>query len=129
MVSMNELAEAIHEIALKRGWWQGESNFGEMLALVHSEVSEALEEYRDHHGFNEVYWLCSPNPGVLPYIACHDSKCTNDRKPEGIPIELADIMIRVLDLCGYYQINIEQAMAAKINYNTTRPERHGGKRV
>lgn len=49
-------------------------------------------------------------------------------KPEGIPTELADIIIRVLDICAYHGIDIEAAIADKARYNEHRPYRHGGKR-
>lgn len=49
-------------------------------------------------------------------------------KPEGIPSELADIIIRVLDTCGWLQIDIAAAIADKMAYNSQRPHRHGGKR-
>lgn len=48
-------------------------------------------------------------------------------KPEGIPSELADIIIRVLDICGHLDIDIANALADKMAYNETRPYRHGGK--
>lgn len=49
-------------------------------------------------------------------------------KPEGIPTELADIIIRVLDICGANNIDIQGALDEKMEYNMTRPYRHGGKR-
>lgn len=49
-------------------------------------------------------------------------------KPEGIPSELADILIRVLDVAAYHQMDIARAVADKMAYNETRPMRHGGKR-
>jgi len=49
-------------------------------------------------------------------------------KPEGIPSELADIIIRVLDICGFHGIDIAHALADKMAYNETRQYRHGGKR-
>ncbi|WFR64178.1 hypothetical protein P9222_08390 [Paenibacillus amylolyticus] len=48
-------------------------------------------------------------------------------KPCGIPSELADIVIRVLDVCGHYGIDLEKAIQEKMAYNATRPQRHGGK--
>lgn len=49
-------------------------------------------------------------------------------KPEGIPIELADVIIRILDYCGYAGIDIEAAIRQKHEYNKSRPYRHGGKK-
>jgi NTP pyrophosphatase (non-canonical NTP hydrolase) len=50
-----------------------------------------------------------------------------NKKPEGVPIELADCIIRILDYCGHAGIDIEQAIKIKHEYNKTRPHRHGGK--
>jgi hypothetical protein len=55
-------------------------------------------------------------PGIVRYL-----------KPEGIPSELADIIIRVLDICGYHKIDIAAAIADKMAFNDTRDYRHGGK--
>lgn len=50
------------------------------------------------------------------------------RKPEGVAVELADCMIRILDYCGHAGIDIEEAIRIKHEYNKTRPYRHGGKK-
>ena len=104
-----EVARQIHENAVDHGWWDEERGFPEVLALIHSEVSEALEEYRNGRLPTEVY-------------------TGNNGKPEGIPIELADVIIRVLDYCGYAGIDIDAAISQKHEYNRTRPYRHGGKK-
>lgn len=109
MTGINEVAKQIHENAVDHGWWDEERGFPEVLALIHSEVSEALEEYRNGHLPTEVY-------------------TGNNGKPEGIPIELADVIIRVLDYCGYAGIDIDAAISQKHEYNRTRPYRHGGKK-
>jgi NTP pyrophosphatase (non-canonical NTP hydrolase) len=48
-------------------------------------------------------------------------------KPEGIPSELADAIIRILDIAAFHGIDIAHAVADKMAYNETRPYRHGNK--
>jgi len=113
---LNELAKEIHQNAVDHGWWDEERSFGEIIALCHSELSEALEEYRDGCKTTEIYYtLSSPLP--------------QDVKPEGIPIELADCIIRILDYCAYAGIDIDEAIRLKHEYNKRRPWRHNGKRI
>ena len=80
-----------------------------MIALCHCELSEAVEEYRKGHEENEIYYYC--------------------QSPEGVPIELADVVIRIMDMCGLYGIDLEEAIKTKMEYNKTRPHRHGGKKI
>ena len=108
MTGFNEVAKEIHKNAVAHGWWDETRTFPEIVALIHSELSEALEEYRSNHGVTEVYQEAG--------------------KPEGVPIELADAIIRILDYCGYAGIDIVAALERKHEYNKTRPYRHGGKR-
>lgn len=110
MTRMNEAAQQIHENAIAHGWWESDREFPGIVALIHSEVSEALEEYRNGHAATETYY-------------------SDGGKPEGIPAELADVIIRVLDYCAYAGIDIDEAVEEKHEYNRTRPYRHGGKRV
>lgn len=109
--------EEIHDLAVEQGWWSDPDSgepvdpvrrIPEALCLVHSEVSEALEEYRR---------------GKLdPYLGIGG-------KPEGFGVEVADAVIRILDLCGALGIDLEEAMVRKHEYNQTRAYRHGGKRA
>lgn len=112
--NINDIAEYIHNIARSKGWYVEQYKFGEFISLVHSELSEALEIYRDHHEYNEIFY--SNNP-----------ETPNIQKPEGIPIELADTIIRILDFCFAYKIDIVEAILTKSEYNMTRPYLHGGK--
>lgn len=113
MTDLNALAADIHKTASDKGWWDRDRSFGEVIALIHSEASEALEEYRNDRGMVEVYSNAYSFNGAP--------------KPEGVPIEFADIIIRVLDAAAHYGIDIETAVRMKMEYNTTRPYRHGGK--
>lgn len=131
---LNELAVEVHRTAVDKGWWgdladytydgpqrngRPVRSFGEIIALIHSEASEALEEYRAGHAYTETYysagWLSTDRLTV--------------RKPEGIPTEMADIIIRVLDFCANAGIDIDKAVEEKMIFNETRPARHGGKRI
>ncbi|RKY33313.1 MAG: hypothetical protein DRP74_00330 [Candidatus Omnitrophota bacterium] len=86
-----------HAIAKEKGWWQEERNEGELIALMHSELSEALEAMRNH------------------------------AKKSAIAEELADCCIRIFDYCGARNIDLEGSLLKKIEFNKTRPYRHGKK--
>lgn len=96
-----------HETAVEKGWWDTERNFPEQLALMHSEISEVLEDFRNNIPNNLIYF--------------------EKDKPCGIPVEFADLLIRVFDTCGRYGIDLENALKIKMEYNKTRPHKHGGK--
>lgn len=107
---MRDIQKQLHDTAVDHGWWENPPRFPEVIALIHSEASEALEEYRNGHPLDEVYF-------------------GDGEKPEGVPVELADIVIRVLDFCEFAGIDLESIIDLKNDYNKTRPYRHGGKVV
>jgi len=92
-----------------------------LLLLIISEIIEAFEEYRDGHAAQEIYY-----PEVAASRGLLDSK---SGKPEGLPMELADTCIRIFDLSKRLNIDLEECIAEKLDYNLTRSERHGGKIV
>ena len=122
-MTINEFAAEVHKNAVDHGWWEGERTFPEIVVLIHSEVSEALEEYRD--GKPLLYFPCnaggvcceedgSAHCGSRPYDPENpNARCSaQSKKPEGIAAELADVIIRVLDYCAYAGIDIENALEA-----------------
>ena len=108
--TIREWQVAIHQYAKEKGWWDAPRPFGDLCSLFHSEISEAFEEYRNHHGLAEVY-MNPDKPG----------------KAEGIPVELADCMIRIFDFCEHEGIDLQAVLEQKHAYNLTRAFRHGGK--
>ena len=117
--SISDWAIEIHETARGLGWWPDDrlervrSRNPEavcaLLALIHGEVSEAVEAVRS---------------GDWEYRVC-DEEGRSVAKPEGFPIELGDIVGRVLDLAVALGIDLETCLADKNRYNKTRPYRHG----
>lgn len=80
------------------------------LALITTEVAEAIEEIRNGHAVDETYY-------------------PDGSKPEGVPSELADIVIRSLDAADVWGIDLYAIIDEKLRYNETRGYRHGGKKV
>ena len=94
MSDIKYLTKLCHRIAKEKGFWDKRRNVGEMLMLIVTELSEAMEAYRrsDKKNFNE---------------------------------EVADVFIRLFDLCGGLNIDIEKEITKKSKKNKKRPYKHG----
>ena len=147
MLNINDFAKEIHDNAVKHGWWEEERRFPEIVALCHSELSEALEEYRADR---PMFWTDCNNDDPIAGCSCMEgvkqdgytrnklvcTKVVEDhgchrygKKPEGIAVEMADCIIRILDWCGKEGIDIEAILKAKHEYNKGRAYKHGGKKA
>jgi NTP pyrophosphatase (non-canonical NTP hydrolase) len=102
MMHLNELAKEIHQTACEKGWWDEPRNFGELIALCHSELSESLEAKRTN----------LPAEVFINWV------------PEGWGVELADCIIRILDMAAFFGLNMEGIINSKMQYNMKRPYRH-----
>ena len=114
-MNIDELMDQAYEITESKGFWDesnGPRNKAEMIALMHSELSEALEEIRDPNHYDDVIYYSS-NVG------------DGNRKPEGVAVELADVMIRIADFCAGFGIPLELALEVKLKYNKKREYKHG----
>lgn len=92
-----------YENAKAHGWWETSRNDGELIALMHSELSEALEGQR-HPG---------PSEHIPEFTAVEE--------------EMADVMIRIADYSAARNLRLAEAIIAKMKYNKTREYKHGGK--
>jgi NTP pyrophosphatase (non-canonical NTP hydrolase) len=104
VIVFDRLQRYIHETAVAKGWWDKERNDGEMIALCHAELSEALESLR--HG--------DPPSDHIPDFS-------------GAEEEFADVFVRMLDMCGGRGLRFALALLDKLDFNAGRPYKHGGK--
>ncbi len=102
--SFAALTKSVHETAKSKGWWDTDRNNGEALALIHSEVSEALEALR----------MGNPPDDKIPEFS-------------GAEAELADVVIRIMDLSAARGWDVGGAIVAKMEMNKGRAKMHGGK--
>ena len=105
-MTLNELRDEIHANAVAHGWWDEPRSFAEIVALCHSELSEALEA--DRAGEPLVYFR-------------------DNGKPDGAAVEMIDCMIRILDWLGHAKIDPEYVIKIKHEYNKSREYKHGKK--
>lgn len=124
MKNLNELSKEIHKSNVDKGFYDEQPrNIGEILALIHAEVSEALEAHRDNKFSKPL------SAKIVNEIDEDDSELFKEsflaHVKDTFQDEIADSIIRLLDLCGYMDINIEEHIAAKLRYNKTRGHKHG----
>lgn len=149
MTTLNDLATEIHGISKSKGFWPEDAtrNPGEVLMLIVSEAAEAMEAIRDGHDLGKpaISWMGPPEI-PFPYEIEMSSAGTWAKrgddymfemtdeayerhgfmgKPVGVPSEMADILIRVLDACAAWGIDVDAAVRSKIIYNATRDRLHG----
>lgn len=116
---LNQMVKGIHNRNIKAGWWSNletgeplDRNDGEMIALMHSELSEALEGVRKNQ---------------------MDDHLTNRPMVE---VEMADTIIRIMDYCGGRGLDLGGALVEKLEYNANRLDhkienrlKDGGKKI
>lgn len=108
MSSLTAMQAQIRATNTEKGFRTLPTTHGDRLALIHSEISEALEEIRSGHAPAEIYF-------------------GENGKPEGYPVELADAAIRIIDEIDRLGLDAEKVLQMKMDFNSTRPHLHGGK--
>lgn len=122
---INRLSKEVHANAQSKGFFDDKKNIGEMLCLIHSEVSEALESDRNEQyaSMTETLWDDMNRDLDDDYFKHAFKEYCKDTFED----ELADIMIRVMDLAAFKGVDLERHIKAKMRYNALRPHKHGKK--
>ncbi len=91
MKDFAKLCKQVHQTAVEKGWWKKPPSTETIICLIHTEISEAFEEYR-RYGLN---------PEKFLFYGIGNSK------PEGIAVELADVVIRLMNWCEHDGVELE----------------------
>jgi NTP pyrophosphatase (non-canonical NTP hydrolase) len=127
-MEISKLVNAAHSAAIDKGFYpEGEDrNIGELLMLIVSELGEALEAHRKSRIVKEntggINLYDTPSDWESPELWRFNFE--KDIK-DSFEDEIADTVIRIADLCGYMDIDLESHIIAKMRYNETRPAKHG----
>lgn len=127
MQYLNDLAKQIHADNKRRGFDTSKENIGQSLMLVVSELSEALEADRTENWADlEAFEECLKAGDILAsdreyYL----TKSFEDEIKDTFEDEIADAIIRLLDLAGALGVNIGRHIELKLQYNSTREYKHG----
>lgn len=140
--TLSMLRDAAYENAKAHGFHDESRTMGDGIALLHTEISEAFEAFREGGGAAEVWYeekvlafhkngspILSRGKHVSVVVA-HERQNDDPERPYklcGVPSEIADLMIRAFDFAGEHRIDIEKFVLEKMAYNRTRPFKHGNK--
>jgi len=125
MKDLNTLCKEAHENSKSKGFYDEPKNIGEMLALIHSEVSEALEADRKGR-------YCKLKEDGMKYMQEQVSGIAfslnyKEEIKGTFEEEMADIVIRVFDMCGFKGIDLASHVEMKMRFNSLREHKHGKK--
>lgn len=109
---ITKLSKQVYQANVEKGFWEDGRSFAECIALIHSEVSEALEADRSGKTFSVPF-----KEFDVDWFKANVKDTRED--------ELADAVIRILDLAGHLNIDLGKHIEMKLAYNSTRPRKHG----
>lgn len=121
MKSLNDYSREIHWYAKEKGFWDTPRETGTLLMLIVSELAEAMEADRKVRYAR----LKSFETGL--HLGGNWEANFEEYIKDTYEDEIADTLIRIFDLCGERNIDIDRHIALKLKYNQTREYRHGKK--
>lgn len=129
---MRNLIDKAHAVAKEKGFWETERNVSEMLMLIVSELAEGQEALRKNHYADPFAVTQLSNDLELEKTdeEFHLDKAEWKEKFElavksSFEDEIADVAIRLFDLCGGLNIDLEKHIELKMKYNSMRGYKHG----
>lgn len=121
--SLERLRDLCHNNSKVKGFWDAkEWNFGEKIALIHTELSEMFEAWRCNKK------ECEKDITIIDSTMRSETGEVEIRRITAIEEEIADVFIRMFDLCGKLNIDVGRVVMAKMEYNKNRPHMHGGRK-
>lgn len=109
--AINDLMQDIHANNVAKGFTDSMNDIHAQHMLFVTEVAESYDEVRKGKAVGDMYYEFEPDPA----------------KPLGVPVELADTVIRIFGFCQHHGIDLATAILHKMAYNRTRPFMHGKK--
>jgi NTP pyrophosphatase (non-canonical NTP hydrolase) len=128
MIKLNTLAQEIHIANKAKGFYDTPTETGTRLMMVVGELGEAMEALRKNNHADIQGYLERKREILESCIKMPQEeliRCFETRMKDTFSDEIADAIIRLLDLATYEGINLEVAIQDKLNYNKTRPYKHG----
>ena len=115
-MNLNEFAKEVHALAVEKGFYDEQPSEEELIAAIHGEISEALEEWRDgrpnvYHecGFDEKWKTICKGSECRAWFngKCMDLDDNLNPKPEGVAVELIDVALRILDAAAAWGVTLD----------------------
>lgn len=117
---LNEASKKINEANVAKGFYETPRETGTLLMLMVSELAEALEADRKNR-FADMFLFDTASTNYDENFKSYFEEYVKDSFED----EIADTVIRILDLCGYMSIDIERHIDLKLKYNSIRAHKHG----
>ena len=126
--SLEAVADDIHKTAVEHGWWDDlarmQQQIGNAVAPL-DEIAKSRHQAELAYQLSKMMLICSEVSEAVEGLRDHNK--ADDKLPQYkmVEVEMADVLIRVFDLCKKFDWNVIDAMLDKMEYNKSRPYKHG----